>query len=233
VTLLRIASDWHLAPESPAVHARLAQAFLARAHAERAEVILNGDVFDELFAGPGRGQAAHPEVVAGIERLRCEGRLRRTAGNHDPDAGAARLLLEWPGVGRVLVTHGHLADPVNRSPVGRLGDAISRRFGRLGIVRGAARLAEVTARAALGDRLVSIFRGRCLAFVRQEGVAVGIFGHVHVAHLAPGDAYVNAGALTDDRLEYLELSPAGLRLGVLRAGDPSSGLEGGTRPEMR
>ncbi len=124
---IRIASDWHLAPGSPPLHARLARAFLARARADGAQVILNGDIFDDLFAGPGRAEATHPLVMAEIEALRREGRLRRTRGNHDPHAGEERIELEWPaGAGRVLVAHGHVVDPVSSSLLGRLGDGISR-----------------------------------------------------------------------------------------------------------
>ncbi|BDG03256.1 metallophosphoesterase [Anaeromyxobacter oryzae] len=217
MTLVRIASDWHLAPRSPARHGRLARAFLARARADGALVVLNGDVFDDLFAGAGRGEAAHPEVAAELATLRAAGRLRRTCGNHDPDAGEARVVLDAPGAGRVLVMHGHAADPVNSSALGRLGDGISRRFGRLAAVRGAAWLAEAAARAAAGDRMVSIFRERCLAIVEREGFDLGVFGHVHAAYLAAGDRYANAGALHDDRLEYLELGEGGPRLVTLRA----------------
>ena len=103
--------------------------------------------------------------------------------------------------------------------VGRLGDAISRRFGRLALVRGAARLAETSVRALAGDRVVALFRARCLALVEQEGFELGVFGHVHVPHLAPGDRYANAGALSGDALHYLELGPSGPRLGALHAAD--------------
>jgi len=211
-----IASDWHLAPESPALHGRLALAFLEAARASGARVILNGDVFDDLFAGPGRSQAAHPAVVAAMEALSAERRLARTRGNHDPDAGGERVELEWPGLGRVLVAHGHAADPVNASPVGRLGDAISRRFGRLGVVRGAAWLAEVAARTVAERRMIATFRRRCLAVVERGGYALGVFGHVHEAHLVPGDRYANAGSLAGDRLEYLALGTTGPRLEELR-----------------
>lgn len=211
-----IASDWHLAPGSPAAHGRLALSFLEAARASGARVILNGDVFDDLFAGPGRSQAAHPAVVAAMEALSAERRLARTRGNHDPDAGGERVELEWPGLGRVLVAHGHAADPVNASPVGRLGDAISRRFGRLGVVRGAAWLAEVAARTVAERRMIATFRRRCLAVVERGGYALGVFGHVHEAHLVPGDRYANAGSLAGDRLEYLALGTTGPRLEELR-----------------
>ncbi|MGB8932884.1 MAG: metallophosphoesterase, partial [Anaeromyxobacteraceae bacterium] len=69
MTDLWIASDWHLGPESPPAHGRLALAFLERARAAGVEVILNGDVFDDLFAGPGRAQAAHPGVAAAVSSL--------------------------------------------------------------------------------------------------------------------------------------------------------------------
>lgn len=227
MTVVRVASDWHLGPGTPAGDARVARAFLAAARADGARVVLNGDVFDDLFAGRGRAEAAHPAIVAELEALRALGRLERTSGNHDPDAGAARLVLDVPGTGRVLVMHGHAADPVNASLVGRLGDGISRRFGRLAIVRGAAALAESVARAVAGDRMVSIFRARCLALVEREGFDLGVFGHVHVAHLVRGDRYANAGALRDGVLEYLELGAGGARLAALRASDAPAGAEGG------
>jgi UDP-2,3-diacylglucosamine pyrophosphatase LpxH len=226
VTVVRIASDWHLAPGSPPVHARLAEAFLARARDDGAEVILNGDVFDDLFAGAGRAEAAHPEVVAALEALRASGRLRRTGGNHDPGAGEARVVVEAPAAGRVLVMHGHAADPVNSSAIGRLGDGISRRFGRLGIVRGAAWLVEAAVRSVAEDRLVSVFRERCLALVEREGFDLGVFGHVHAAHLVPGDRYANAGWMHGESLEYLELGPGGPRLAVLREGELAAGASG-------
>lgn len=217
----RIASDWHLGPRSPPAHGRLARAFLARAGADGARVILNGDAFDDLFAGAGRAEAAHPAVTAELARLRARGLLQRTRGNHDPDAGEERVLLEVPGAGRVLVAHGHAADPVNSSAIGRLGDGISRRFGRLAAVRGAAWLAEATVRAVAEDRIVAMFRRRCLRVVEQEGLDLGVFGHVHRAHLAAGDRYANAGSLRGDRLEYLELGPDGPRLAALRLADLS------------
>jgi hypothetical protein len=158
-------------------------------------------------------------VAAAAAALAAEGRLARTRGNHDPEGGAERVELDWPGLGRVLVAHGHAADPVNASPIGRLGDGISRRFGRLGVVRGAAWLAEVTARAVAGDRMEGLFRERCARLVRDGGYALGVFGHVHVARLAPGERYANAGSLHGEVLEYLELAEGGPRLAALTAAD--------------
>ena len=207
-----IASDWHLAPGSPPGDGELALAFLERARAAGARVILNGDVFDELFAGRGRGEAAHPRVTRAIAELAADGRLARTRGNHDPETGETRLVLDWPGVGRVLVMHGHSVDPVNSSPLGRLGDSISRRFGRTVVVRGAAWAAEAAARALAGGYMVRTFRHRCLALVEREGFDLGVFGHVHTAHLLPGDRYANAGSLHRGRLEWLALGAGGPRL---------------------
>jgi UDP-2,3-diacylglucosamine pyrophosphatase LpxH len=211
-----IASDWHLGPASPPVHGRLALAFLERAREAGAELILNGDVFDDLFEGPGRPQAAQPRVAEAIAGLLASGRLRRTCGNHDPDAGPERLILEVPGVGRVLVAHGHALDPLGASPVGRLGDAVSRRFGRTRVVRGAARLAEQLARGLAGDRMIGVYRSRCLGALARGGFDLGIFGHVHRAHALAGDRYVNAGALRDDGLEYVILDARGARIERLR-----------------
>lgn len=226
MTALWIASDWHLAPETPEADARLALGFLERARDAGAHVVLNGDIFDELFAGAARARAAHPAVVAAIDALARGGRLTRTAGNHDPDAGTARAYLEVPRLGRVLVAHGHEVDPINRSALGRLGDGISRRFGRLPAVRGAARLAEAVARSVAGERMVAHFRGRCLALIRAEGCALGVFGHVHVPHLAPDDSYVNAGALTRGRLSYLVIDAGRARLEAL--GAPPAPRESGS-----
>jgi UDP-2,3-diacylglucosamine pyrophosphatase LpxH len=213
---LWIASDWHLGPRSPPVHGRLALAFLERAREAGVDVVLNGDVFDDLFDGAGRAAAAHPAVAAAIAALAGSGRLGRTRGNHDPEAGAERIVLERAGIGRVLVAHGHALDPINASPVGRLGDAISRRFGRTALVRGAAALAEAVARGLAEERMVAVFRARCLRAVEAGGFALGVFGHVHRAHAAPGDRYVNAGGLHDDRLEYAVLDVAGARIERLR-----------------
>ena len=217
--ILRIASDWHLGPRSPPHHGRLALEFLRRARADGAQVILNGDVWEDLFAGPGAGARAFPEVAAEAAGLAADGRLRFTCGNHDPDHGEPQVVLDWPGLGRVLVAHGHAADPVNASPIGRLGDGISRRFGRLALVRGAAWLAEAAVRSVMEERMVAIFRTRCEQLVRQGGHALGIFGHVHRAHLVPGERYANAGSLSGDRLQYLELGPGGPSLGELGLAD--------------
>ncbi len=219
MTTLRIASDWHLGPRSPALHGRLALAFLARARADGCELILNGDVWEELFAGPGAGPRAFPAVAAAADALAAEGRLRATRGNHDPTRGEARLELDWPGLGRVLVAHGHAADPVNSSPAGRLGDAISLRFGRAWLVRAFAEAAEAMVRGLAEERMVALFRRRCERLVAQGGYDLGVFGHVHRPHLAPGDRYANAGSLHGEVLEYLELGPAGARLGALGPAD--------------
>jgi len=219
VSLVRVASDWHLGPGTPAPQARLARAFLARARRDGARVVLNGDVFDDLFAGAGRARSAHPGVVAELEALARVGRLELTRGNHDPDGGAARVVLEVPGVERVLVAHGNAIDPINSSALGRLGDGISRRFGRTALVRGAARAAELAARALAGRRMLEIFSRRCRAAVEREGFALGVFGHVHAAHLVAGDRYANAGWLSERGLEYLELGPGGPRLATLRPAD--------------
>jgi UDP-2,3-diacylglucosamine pyrophosphatase LpxH len=234
VIVYRIAGDWHLAPGSPPLHAALARAFLVRAREDGARVVLNGDVFDDLFAGPGVAEGAHPLVVGELDALARAGRLLRTRGNHDPDAGAARLVLDVPGTGRVLVEHGHAADPVSSSALGRLGDGISRRFGRLAVVRAAAAAAEAIARASAGERMLAVFRRRCLARVEREGFDLGVFGHVHAPHLARGDRYANAGSLAGDALEYLELGPGGPRLRVLRAADlPPDAVRGIKPAEMR
>jgi len=230
VRALRVASDWHLGPRSPALHGRLALAFLTRARADGCDVILNGDVWEDLFAGPGEGRRAFPAVAAEADALAAEGRLRQTRGNHDPERGERQVELDWPGLGRVLVAHGHAVDPVNASPVGRLGDGISRRFGRLAVVRGAAWLAEAAVRGLMEERMVTLFAARCRRLVEAGGHALGVFGHVHRAHLAPGDRYANAGWLHGGTLEYLELGPAGPRLDGVTLAGPDDLAGGAGRP---
>jgi UDP-2,3-diacylglucosamine pyrophosphatase LpxH len=220
--LVRIASDWHLAPRTPPLDARLAIAFLRRARADGAAVILNGDVFDDLYAGKRRCERAHPEVVAELARLRADERLLRIRGNHDPDAGADQVVLERPGLGRVVVAHGDRIDPLHQSWLGRLGHRLSERLGRLRVVRFATAAADTVAHALAGRRMLEVFRARCAAFVAREGCALGVFGHVHEQHLAAGDPYANAGWLHGGRLEYLELTADGVRLGVLTAEDLAS-----------
>jgi len=221
VRRLRVASDWHLGPRSPPHHGRLALAFLAEARADGAEVILNGDVWEDLFAGPDAGRRAFPAVAAAADAMAARGLLRETCGNHDPDGGLRQVELDWPGLGRVLVAHGHAADPVNASPIGRLGDGISRRFGRLAVVRGAAWLAEAAVRGLMEERMVALFAARCRRAAEAGGFALGVFGHVHRAHLLPGDRYANAGWLHGETLEYLELGPVGPRLASLTYDRPS------------
>jgi len=202
---LWIASDWHLGPDSPPAHGRRALVFLERARAADVDVILNGDLFDDLFAGPGRAKAAFPDVARAVAGLAALGRLRQTAGNHDPGAGPERIELDLPGLGRVLVSHGHALDPINASPIGKVGDAISRHFGRTALVRGAAKLAETVARKLAEEQMVAVFRSRCLRALAEGGFDLGVFGHVHRAHLVVGDRYVNAGGLGADRLEFAVL----------------------------
>jgi hypothetical protein len=61
--------------------------------------------------------------------------------------------------------------------------------------------------------VVALFAGRCRRAGEAGGHALGVFGHVHRAHLAAGDRYANAGWLHGETLEWLELGPAGPRLG--------------------
>ena len=217
-----VASDWHLGSWCPPGHAALALAFLARADQAGERVVLNGDIFEALFEPPGAAERAHPEVASAIAKLASERGLVRLAGNHDPEAGPARLELQVAGVGRVLISHGHDADPIHGSPLGALGDPISRRLGRLALVRGAARVAELGARALAGRQMQRVFRERCLGLVMREGFALGVFGHIHSRHLALGDAYANCGWLARDRLEYLVLDSDGPRLEALHASEVES-----------
>lgn len=214
-----VASDWHLSPASPAGHGCLALAFLEGARASGAGIVLAGDVFDALFFGRARAEASHPEVAAAVASLAAAGRLRRLAGNHDPGAGDARLVLEIQGIGRVLVAHGHAHDPISSSPWGRLGDGISRHLGRVAAVRGAAGAVEWAARRLAGARMAAVFRARCLAEVERGGYDLGVFGHVHVPHVVRGDRYANCGAMSGGSLSYLALDGEGPRLGAVQERD--------------
>lgn len=218
-TRVLIASDWHLSRVSPPQHGRLALAFLRRAARARDHVILNGDVFEGLFEPARRAEAAHPAVRTLVAAMACDGVLTRLAGNHDPDAGASHAHLTHPTVGRVLVAHGHLVDPLHGAAAGRFGEAVSRRFGHWWVVRGAAHAAEWLATRAAGSRIEQAFARRCRAAVHAAGCTLGVFGHVHRQHLRPGDAYANAGRLGLRQLEYLALDARGPSLHTLTLAD--------------
>lgn len=204
-----VASDWHLGTYSPPAHRALAAGFLRWAADASDRIVLNGDIFEGLFESPDRAARANPEVASLIAGLAQRGRLLRTQGNHDPDGGPVSVVLEHARLGRVLVAHGHLADPMHVSPVGHFGDGISRRFGHLGLVRGAAWVAESFVAGALAAPVDRMFRRKCLAMVARERCAFGVFGHNHRRYLAADDAYANAGRLRRDRLEYLVLDDTG------------------------
>ena len=204
-----VAGDWHLGTYSPPSHRALALGFLRSVAAAVDLVVLNGDIFEGLFESPARAERANPEVAGLIAELARGGRLRRTLGNHDPDDGVPSVVLEHARLGRVLVAHGHLADPVHASSVGNFGDGISRRFGHLSLVRGAAWVAESVVAGTMAAPVDRMFRRKCLALVAREGCAFGVFGHNHRRHLAAGDPYANAGRLRRSRLEYLLLDDGG------------------------
>ncbi|OYV71733.1 MAG: hypothetical protein B7Z74_06700, partial [Deltaproteobacteria bacterium 21-66-5] len=160
-----IAGDWHLGTYSAPGETRLVLAFLRGARDAGDRVILNGDIFEGLFEPVARAERAHPEVSALIGALAASGILTRTEGNHDPGAGVAQVVLEQPPMGRVLVTHGHQMDPVHDSGIGNFGDGISRRFGHLSLVRGAAGVAEAFVAGTMAARVDRMYRRRCLATV--------------------------------------------------------------------
>jgi len=207
-----IASDWHLSRYSSAETSTLALAFLERARDSGDDVILNGDIFEGLFEPVALSEAAHPHVASLMGAMSRTGQLRRTEGNHDPGAGAAAIVLGHERLGPILVMHGHVADPLRMSPVGRLGDFISRRFGWIPAVRLAARLAEQSA-SLTAHRLEQVFSRRCRDLVARRlsgGVGgIGIFGHIHRQYLVAGDRYANAGHLADQRLEFIAISRDG------------------------
>ncbi len=215
-----IAGDWHLGTYSPPLQVRLALRFLERARDAGDRIVLNGDIFEGLFEPTERAEAAHPELSAMISAMTAARVLSRVEGNHDPGAGSRSLVLEHEAVGRVLVAHGHLVDPVHDSSVGNFGDGISRRFGHLSLVRGAARMAEAVVAGALAAPVDRLYRRRCLALVEQERCALGVFGHNHRRHLVAADRYANAGCLRHTRLEYLVLDAAGASLHDFTASDP-------------
>ena len=211
-----VASDWHLSRYSSAETSTLALAFLERARDSGDEVILNGDIFEGLFEPVALSEAAHPHVVSLIGAMRRAGQLRRTEGNHDPGAGDASIVVGHGRLGPILVMHGHVADPLRMSRVGRLGDFISRRFGWIPAVRLAARLAEQGA-SLTAHRVEQVFSRRCRDLVarRLSGAGLGIFGHIHRQYLVAGDRYANAGHLTDQRLEFIAISRDGTEAGRL------------------
>jgi hypothetical protein len=154
-------------------------------------------------------QAAHPHVVSLMEAMTRTGQLRRTEGNHDPGAGSSEIVLGHEGLGPILVMHGHVADPLRMSPVGRIGDFISRRLGWIPAVRLAARLAEQSA-SLTAHRVERVFSRRCRDLVARRPTRMGIFGHIHRQYLVAGDRYANAGHLTDQRLEFIAISRDGV-----------------------
>jgi len=203
-----IASDWHLSRYSSAEISTLAVAFLERARDAGDDVILNGDIFEGLFEPVSLSEAAHPHVVSLIGAMARTGQLRRTEGNHDPGAGPAAIVLGHETLGPVLIMHGHVADPLRMSPLGRLGDFISRRFGWIPAVRLAARLAEQSA-SLTAHRIERVFSQRCRDLVIRRLSKFGVFGHIHRQYLVAGDRYANAGHLTDDRLEFIAIGRQG------------------------
>ncbi len=205
-----VASDWHLSRYSPPALSTLALAFLERARDEGDDVILNGDIFEGLFEPPQLAQTAHPHVVSLLEAMTRSGQLRRTEGNHDPGAGASAIVVGHETLGPILVMHGHVADPLGSSPLGRLGDSISRRFGWIPVVRFAARLAEQSA-SLTSSRVEKMFSRRCRDLVARRLSGMGIFGHIHRQYLVAGDQYANAGHLTEERLEYIAIGRDGAK----------------------
>jgi UDP-2,3-diacylglucosamine pyrophosphatase LpxH len=203
-----VASDWHLSRYSSAETSTLALAFLERARDSGDDVILNCDIFEGLFEPVALSEAAHPHVASLMEAMRRRGQLRRTEGNHDPGAGEAALVLGHESLGPILVMHGHVADPLRTSPIGRLGDFISRHFGWIPAVRLAARLAEQSA-SLTAHRVEQVFSRRCRDLVARRLSGMGIFGHIHRQYLVAGDRYANAGHLTDQRLEFIAISRDG------------------------
>lgn len=204
-----VAGDWHLGTYTPSAESRLAVQFLLWARHQSDLIVLNGDIFEGLFEAPSRAERAQPQAAALMAELAAAGRLRRTLGNHDPEGGVLSIVLEHPVAGRVLIAHGHAADPMHASHVGHFGDGISRRFGTLGVVRGAAWLAETVVAGLFAGPVDRLYRAKCLAMVDRERCDLGVFGHNHRRHLAPGDRYANAGRLTRTRLEYLVLDNDG------------------------
>lgn len=203
-----IASDWHLSRYSSTATSTLALAFLERARDAGDQVILNGDIFEGLFEPVALSEDAHPHIVSLMSAMSRTGQLRRTEGNHDPGAGAPTIVLDHETLGPVLVMHGHVADQLRTSPIGRLGDFISRRFGWIPAVRLAARLAEQSA-SLTAHRIERIFSQRCRDIVRRSAGAFGVFGHIHRQYLVAGDQYANAGHLTDQRLEFIAIGRRG------------------------
>ena len=125
MTEVWIASDWHLAPESPPAHGRLARAFLAEARRTGARVILNGDVFDSIDFR--RLNKHHWNVLSELRKLSDDIEITWIIGNHDGSAedishllGVEVLddLVVESGGRRVLFLHGHRFDEfISRYPL--------------------------------------------------------------------------------------------------------------------
>ncbi|OYV76246.1 MAG: hypothetical protein B7Z74_00685 [Deltaproteobacteria bacterium 21-66-5] len=218
-----IAGDWHLGSYSTPAQAELALAFLQRARDAGDFVVLNGDIFEGLFEPVSRAEQAHPALRALIATMARDGELARLEGNHDPGAGPRSLVLEHAVVGRVLVAHGHVVDPMHDSSVGNFGDGISRRFGHLWLVRGAASMAEAMVAGTVAARVDRMYRRRCLLMVERERCALGVFGHNHRRYLVRGDRYANAGRMRRGRLEYLALEDTGAVLREFDLRDATAG----------
>jgi predicted phosphodiesterase len=226
VSVTLIASDWHLGTYTPPAEARLAVAFLEWAREAAELLVLNGDIFEGLFESPARAERAQPAAAALMAEMARAGRLLRTHGNHDPDAGPRQLVLDHAGVGRVLVAHGHAVDPMHASPVGHFGDGISRRFGHLALVRGAAWMAETVVAGAASAAVDRMYRRKCLVLVERERCDLGVFGHNHRRHLVAGDRYANSGRLRRTRLEYLALDGGGASLREFALGGAAAAAAG-------
>ena len=129
------------------------------------------------------------------------------------------LIRELPNVGKVLFCHGDTMDSLHGSALGRLGDAVSRRFGGFTLVRDAAHLAERFATKLAGEEIIQTFGSRGRELAAREGCALAVFGHIHRQHLIVGDSYANAGHLSGERLEYLCFEEWGPRCGAFTLGD--------------
>lgn len=214
-----VASDWHLGSLSPPQHSKLAATFLQRIADENAFVVLNGDIFEGLFEPIDDALACQRDVFSQVQQLQQAGQLRLVVGNHDPTLGEAKVIVGVAGIGRVLIAHGHAADPWQRTPLCQLGDAVSRRFGKWVAVRGAAHLVESITFATVGRQVRAAFQARCSAWVRQEHCQLGVFGHVHEQYLEAGNPYANAGWMDATRLQYLMFDANGPHKGALHLKD--------------
>jgi predicted phosphodiesterase len=197
--------------------------FLRFLEQDHQEIVLLGDVYEALM--PRRRGAAAAEMVRcraahqEITRRFDQPNYRYIHGNHDLVArqvlGApAEHLLEADGV-RVLFTHGHHHDwLVRRAPLTAellvWAGGWLRRWGLASWHLFFDRFDQWWSTASL--RTKPAFERWAIGMARERKADVVVTGHTHTgARSGHGDAlYLNSGACTDGRINWLSLDTATL-----------------------